>query len=65
MASRSRERTTPRSVQARKSVPVKNGHGQVPRAEKWLPGIPEWEAMKAYRRNLSEVKAGKVPNLLS
>jgi hypothetical protein len=57
MASRSRERTAPRSRQPKKTVPVKNGHGQAPRADKWLPGIPEWEAMKAYRRNLSPAEA--------
>jgi hypothetical protein len=29
----------------------------VPRADRWLPGIPEWEAMKASRRNLSHAEA--------
>jgi hypothetical protein len=57
MASRSRERTAPRTRQPSKTVPVKNGRGQAPRADKWLPGIPEWEAMKAYRRNLSPAQA--------
>lgn len=27
------------------------------RTSKWLPGIPEWEAMKAHRRNLSHAAA--------
>jgi hypothetical protein len=57
MASRNRERAVPRSRQPRKSASTKNGHGQTPRADKWLPGIPEWEAMKAYRRNLSHAES--------
>src|SRR5947209_4258321 len=57
MALRSRERTPPRSRQPRQPLPAKNGHGKTPRAEKWLPGDPEWEAMKAYRRNLSHSAA--------
>jgi hypothetical protein len=57
MAPRIRERSAPRSRQTTKSVPVKNGPTQAPRAEKWLRGDPEWEAMKAYRRNLSHSEA--------
>jgi hypothetical protein len=55
MKSRTRERVAPRSRQTKKPVPAKNG--PAPRADKWLPGIPEWEAMKASRRNLSHAEA--------
>jgi hypothetical protein len=55
MKSRTRERAAPRSRQTKKPVPAKNG--PAPRADKWLPGIPEWEAMKASRRNLSHAEA--------
>jgi len=57
MPSRSRERTVTRTRQVKKNVPAGNGHGQTPRADKWLPGIPEWEAAKAIRRNLSHSDA--------
>src|SRR5260370_25352111 len=57
MAARSRERTAPRSLQAKQSVPARNERGQAARAGKWLPGIPEWEAAKAIRRNLSHSEA--------
>jgi hypothetical protein len=38
-------------------VPAKNGQRQPPRAGKGLAGIPEWEAMKAVRHNLSHADA--------
>ncbi len=57
MPSRSREQVAPRSRKARKPVPAKNGSTQAPRAEKWLAGDVEWEAMKAHRRNLSHAEA--------
>jgi hypothetical protein len=38
-------------------VPDRNGHAHAPRKGKWLPGIPEWEAAKASRRNLSHSAA--------
>jgi hypothetical protein len=56
MAIRSREATASRTVKARQRAAAKNGHGQTP-AGKWLPGIPEWEAAKASRRNLSHFAA--------
>jgi hypothetical protein len=60
MASRGRERSAPRSLPAKKSVPARNGRGQAPRADKWLAGIPEWEAAKASRSNLSHSEAVRV-----
>ncbi len=57
MASRSRERTASRSRPTKQSVTVKKGHALAPRADKWLPGIPEWEAAKSSRRNLSHADA--------
>jgi hypothetical protein len=56
MATNIRSQTS-RSRKAGKSATARNGRGPVPRAEKWLPGIPEWEAMKASRRNLSHADA--------
>jgi hypothetical protein len=57
MVTRSRERSPRPSLQARKRVPAGNGRGQAARADKWLPGIPEWEAAKSSRRNLSHFEA--------
>jgi hypothetical protein len=51
MKFRTREPVAPRGRQATKPPSTKNGPAQ--RADKWLPGIPEWEEMKASRRNLS------------
>jgi hypothetical protein len=57
MASRDRARTPPRTRQAKQLTPATPGTRQVPRAGKWLAGIPEWEAVKASRRDLSHAAA--------
>jgi hypothetical protein len=57
MASRGRVRTAVRSRKAPESAPAENEPRQAPRHGKWLAGIPEWEAMKAHRRNLSHADA--------
>jgi hypothetical protein len=57
MPSRSREPTAARPVKGKKSVPTNNGAAPAARAGKWLAGIPEWEATKANRRNLSHADA--------
>jgi hypothetical protein len=38
-------------------MPPRSRAQPAPRADKWLPGIPEWEASKANRRNLSHSEA--------
>ena len=40
-----------------KTLPATSGQCQAPRTGKWLPGIPEWEAMKGSRRDLSHAAA--------
>jgi hypothetical protein len=57
MASHSRGRITPRSHQSTKPVPPRNAHGQAPRADKWLPGDPDWEEIEARRGNFSHSAA--------
>src|SRR5258708_29842932 len=57
MASRDRTRTAPLTRKTRQSAPTKNGMPQTVRTGKWLAGIPEWEASKASRRNLSHAAA--------
>ena len=57
MVATGRQRTKAHALQAKKSATARNGRGAARRAEKWLPGIPEWEAMKASRRNLSHGEA--------
>jgi hypothetical protein len=57
MAARAFERGAPPARRARKPVAGPDGAPPVPHADRWLPGIPEWEAIKASRRNLSPAEA--------
>src|SRR5712691_7910186 len=57
MESRNRAQIAPRSRKAKNAVPAQDGRRQAPRQGKWLAGIPEWEAAKASRRNLSHAAA--------
>jgi hypothetical protein len=56
MASRDSARTAPLPRITRQSAPTKNGRPPL-RTGKWLAGIPEWEAAKASRRDLSHSDA--------
>lgn len=57
MASRDSARITSLPRKSRQPAPAKNGKPQAVRTGKWLAGIPEWEAAKASRRNLSHAEA--------
>ena len=57
MATRDRARSPIRSRKAKQLAPATLDQRPAPRVGKWLVGDPEWEAMKAIRRNLSHAAA--------